>query len=73
MDGATLLGVLQGSDFSRIPVVVLTASTLNDLAADELGAPVLTKPFELDELLRMVSGLVNRTPASPPCVVASEA
>jgi DNA-binding response OmpR family regulator len=73
MDGESFLAMLRRSVYSELPVVVLTAKAITDLEAKGLQAPVLTKPFELDGLLGMISRLVSRAKASPPYVVAGEA
>jgi hypothetical protein len=55
MDGPTLLLELESSaELARIPVVIMTASG-PDPRTSGLRYPVLRKPFQLDELMRIVS------------------
>lgn len=56
MDGRTFRAVqLQLDPATTIPLIVLTAHRTDQGAADGLGAAaVLTKPFEIDELLEAV-------------------
>jgi CheY-like chemotaxis protein len=55
MDGMTLLRNLESSaEHSAIPVIVMTASG-PDAQTSGLRYPVLRKPFDLDELMRLVS------------------
>ena len=72
MDGAALLTALRAGDFGAIPVVVLTARAMTDLEAARLDSPVLTKPFNLDELFETVARLVHGVPSALPCVMAGE-
>jgi hypothetical protein len=55
MDGPSLLSELESSaELSRIPVVVMTASG-PDPRSSGLRYPVLRKPFDIDELLTLVT------------------
>ena len=60
MNGWTLLQVREGErELARIPVLVISAAGPTGLAdAQELGAPVyLTKPFDIENLLRQIERL----------------
>lgn len=55
MDGPTLLTELESSpDHAAIPIVVMTASG-PDPRTSGLRYPVLRKPFDLDDLMRLVT------------------
>ncbi len=55
MDGMTLLANVESSaELSAIPVVIMTASG-PDPYTSALRYPVLRKPFDLDELMRLVT------------------
>jgi CheY-like chemotaxis protein len=54
MDGPSLLHALEASEHAGIPVIVMTA-TGPDLKTSGLPYPVLRKPFDLDELMQMVT------------------
>jgi CheY-like chemotaxis protein len=55
MDGPALLRELEASaELSAIPVVVMTASG-PDLRSSSLRYPVLRKPFDLEEMMRLVT------------------
>jgi CheY-like chemotaxis protein len=55
MDGAALLSALEASpELSTIPVLVMTASG-PDPRTTGLRYPVLRKPFDLEELMRLVT------------------
>jgi CheY-like chemotaxis protein len=55
MDGPTLISALEASaELSAIPVVIMTASGPDPRTAG-LRYPVLRKPFNLDELIRIVT------------------
>ena len=59
MDGWTFRAEQRRHGLADIPVLILTGAGDPDAQAEALAAPVLHKPFELDELLRSVQGLVN--------------
>jgi CheY-like chemotaxis protein len=54
MDGPSLLHALEASEHAGIPVIVMTA-TGPDMKTSGLPYPVLRKPFDLDELMQMVT------------------
>lgn len=60
MDGPSLLGELESSgQYAGIPVVVMTASS-PDSRSSSLRYPVLRKPFDLDDLIRIVTECAPR-------------
>jgi len=53
----------------QIPVIIVTANNLRDVAAgiaDQNVAVVLAKPFDLDALLNAVNGCLEHHPRSTP-------
>jgi CheY-like chemotaxis protein len=54
MDGPSLLSALESSAHAKIPVVVMTA-TGPDPKTSTLPYPVLRKPFDLDDLIQIVT------------------
>lgn len=63
MDGWAFRAAQRQTGFAEVPVLILTAAGNPERHAEALAAPVLTKPFELDDLLAHVRALLN--PASP--------
>jgi DNA-binding response OmpR family regulator len=61
MDGREFLRRCRSSQpCSRVPVVVMSAARDAEMAANELGAQAfLPKPFEMDDVLAVVDGLVE--------------
>ena len=61
LDGLSFVELMRlNPKLSSIPVVLVTAAYAADAAAEHVGAQAyLTKPFELDELLRVVHGLAG--------------
>jgi CheY-like chemotaxis protein len=57
LDGAEVLRLLRSTEFGRrIPVVVVTGAPVDD-EVRALASAVLTKPFEIDELMRLTRSL----------------
>ena len=59
MDGWTFRNEQERHGLADVPVLVLTGATDPEAQARALSAPVLLKPFLLDELLQSVERLVN--------------
>lgn len=58
LDGVEVLKLLRSTEVGRrIPVVIATGTHVGDAVRD-LASAVLVKPFDVDELLRVVRGLV---------------
>jgi len=66
LTGWELLRRLSPSDRQRIPVIVFSASPLAPSRVEEFKpAAVLTKPFPVDALLRLVNDAAGRRPMEP--------
>jgi CheY-like chemotaxis protein len=63
MDGVTLAGRLRSRpETSTIPIVAMTAATRAPNVCKLMGADAcIGKPFDVDQLLAVVSGLVHTT------------
>ena len=60
MDGWAFRAEQRRNGFADLPVLLVTAANHVDADAEALAAPVLSKPFDLDELLRRVECLLSR-------------
>lgn len=63
MDGPTFHARLS-EDVRRVPLLVLSGSRGAKATAARLGADILAKPFDLDELVERVAHAVNTAPAA---------
>ena len=55
MNGGDFLAAIRAAGFSELPILILTAMTMTEGEVEALGAPVLCKPFELENLLETIS------------------
>jgi two-component system response regulator TrcR len=54
MDGWTFRARQERNHLAHVPVLILTATNTADGRLKDLGAPIVAKPFQLDELLAAV-------------------
>ena len=59
MDGWAFQAEARRQGLDGVPVLVVTAASVPGLQMDGLAAPILPKPFELDELLAEVDRLTS--------------
>ncbi len=61
MDGAQVADRLRERGFTDIPILMVTADERTAQKAERVGArAALPKPLDLDELLKVVNGLIGR-------------
>lgn len=59
MDGrAVLREIREDPELGGLPVILMTAAPMVIAPAERLGAPLLRKPIDVDELLRLIAKLV---------------
>ena len=62
VDGQKFLQALRSEYGKRTPVLVISAGRIKEATAREAGADAyLQKPFDIDELMRILRGLLERS------------
>jgi two-component system OmpR family response regulator len=59
MDGWTFRARQERNHLAHVPVLILTATNTADGRLEDLGAPIVAKPFQLDDLLAAVHQIVG--------------
>jgi two-component system OmpR family response regulator len=54
LDGRTFLDVYRLAPGRKAPVIVITAARVTLDAEEDLGAPIVRKPFSIDRILELV-------------------